>query len=75
MTDLPDLFPGFGARTFRTRGAEIFARLGGSGTPLVLLHGYPQTHAMWHKIAPELAKSFSLMIPDLRGYGSSSVPG
>jgi haloacetate dehalogenase len=74
MTDLPDLFPGFEARRFRTRGAEIFARLGGEGPPLVLLHGYPQTHVMWHKVAPELAKSFTLIIPDLRGYGSSSIP-
>ncbi len=75
MTDLPDLFPGFDARSFRTRGAEVFARLGGDGPPLVLLHGYPQTHAMWHRMAPELAKSFTLVIPDLRGYGSSSIPG
>lgn len=75
MNGLPDLFPGFRARSFRTRGAEIFARTGGEGPPLVLLHGYPQTHAMWHKVAPELAKSFSLIMPDLRGYGSSSVPG
>lgn len=75
MTQLPDLFPGFEARSFRTRGAEIFARLGGSGPPLVLLHGYPQTHVMWHKLAPELAKSFFLIIADLRGYGSSAVPG
>jgi len=75
MTGLPDLFPGFEARYFRTRGAEIFVRLLGEGPPLVLLHGYPQTHAMWHRMAPELAKSFTLVIPDLRGYGSSSIPG
>jgi haloacetate dehalogenase len=75
MSDLPDLFPGFEARQFRTRGAEIFARLGGEGPPLVLLHGYPQTHAMWHRVAPSLARDFTLIIPDLRGYGSSSVPG
>jgi haloacetate dehalogenase len=75
MTDLPELFPGFESRSFRTRGADIFARLGGGGPPLVLLHGYPQTHAMWHLVAPDLAKSFSLVIPDLRGYGSSSIPG
>jgi haloacetate dehalogenase len=55
VTELPDLFPGFEARTFATRGAEIFARLGGDGPPLVLLHGYPQTHVMWHRIAPALA--------------------
>jgi haloacetate dehalogenase len=74
MSDLPDLFPGFEARHFQTRGAEIFTRLGGEGPPLVLLHGYPQTHAMWHLVAPRLAQTFTLIIPDLRGYGSSSVP-
>ncbi len=74
MTDLPELFPGFETRRFQTRGAEIFARLGGEGPPLVLLHGYPQTHVMWHRVAPKLAGSFSLVIPDLRGYGSSSIP-
>ncbi len=64
MTELPDLFPGFEARRFHTRGAEIFARLGSDGPPLVLLHGYPRTHVMWHRLAPELAKSFTLGIPD-----------
>jgi haloacetate dehalogenase len=71
---LPDLFPGFEKRTFDTRGAQIFARIGGSGPPLVLLHGYPQTHVMWHRVAPKLAEHFTLVIPDLRGYGASSVP-
>ncbi len=75
MNGLPDLFPGFEARRFQTRGAEIFARLGGQGPPLVLLHGYPQTHAMWHRLAPRLAQDFTLAILDLRGYGSSSIPG
>lgn len=74
MSDLPDLFPGFEARSFKTHGAEIFARLGGEGLPLLLLHGYPQTHVMWHKVAPVLAEQFSLVIPDLRGYGQSSCP-
>ncbi len=74
MTDLPELFPGFEARSFTTGGAEIFARIGGSGPPLLLLHGYPQTHACWHKIAPRLAEAFTLVLPDLRGYGSSSCP-
>src|SRR5258708_40177799 len=48
--------------------------VGGNGPPLLLLHGYPQTHVMWHKIAPQLASDFSLVIPDLRGYGDSSKP-
>jgi haloacetate dehalogenase len=74
MTVLPELFPGFASRRIKTQGAEIFLRTGGSGPPLLLLHGYPQTHACWHKMAPELAKHFTLVIPDLRGYGESSVP-
>jgi haloacetate dehalogenase len=74
VKELPDLFPGFESRRFAPRGADIFARLGGEGPPLVLLHGYPQTHAMWHRVAPKLAGHFTLVIPDLRGYGSSSVP-
>lgn len=74
MSTLPDLFPGFATRRIQTAGAEIHCRVGGSGPPLVLLHGYPQTHACWHKIAPELSHHATLIIPDLRGYGSSSVP-
>jgi haloacetate dehalogenase len=71
---LPDLFAGFTTRRFKTSGAEIHARIGGSGPPLVLLHGYPQTHVCWHKIAPELARHCTVVIPDLRGYGQSSAP-
>jgi haloacetate dehalogenase len=75
MTEtLADLLPGFEARRFRTDGAEIFARIGGNGPALVLLHGYPQTHVMWHRVAPQLAERFTLVIPDLRGYGQSSIP-
>jgi haloacetate dehalogenase len=74
MTALRDLFPGFATRRFTTSGAEIHARIGGNGPPLVLLHGYPQTHVCWHVIAPELAKYATLIIPDLRGYGQSSAP-
>jgi haloacetate dehalogenase len=74
MTTLPDLFPGFGQRRIETNGASLFARVGGSGPPLLLLHGYPQTHACWHRVAPELARHFSLVIPDLRGYGDSIGP-
>ena len=74
MNKLPDLFPGFESRTIKTRGAEIFARLGGSGPPLLLLHGYPQTHHAWHRVAPKLAEHFTLVLADLRGYGQSSVP-
>ena len=74
MSSLPDLYPGFETRRIKTSGAEIHCRIGGSGPPLVLLHGYPQTHVCWHKMAPELARHCTLIIPDLRGYGASSAP-
>lgn len=73
-SSLPDLYPGFAERHIRTGGAEIFARVGGNGPPLVLLHGYPQTHVCWHRIAPELANEFTVVAMDLRGYGQSSAP-
>jgi haloacetate dehalogenase len=69
-----DLFPGFQSRRLAGEGAELFCRIGGEGPPLVLLHGYPQTHAAWHRVAPSLAKHFLCVIPDLRGYGESAVP-
>ena len=68
------LFPGFTARRVRTVGVEIDCITGGSGPPLLLLHGYPQTHAMWHKVAPALARDFTVVCADLRGYGDSSKP-
>jgi haloacetate dehalogenase len=75
MNGLPDLFPGFAERRIRTGdNVEIYLRTGGSGPPLLLLHGYPQIHVMWHKIAPELARHCTLVIADLRGYGDSSAP-
>lgn len=74
MPDLVDLFPGFGSHTASTDAGRIFARVGGSGPPLVLLHGFPETGAMWHRLAPDLARRFTLVIPDLRGYGWSSAP-
>ena len=55
-------------------GVGIYFRMAGTGPPLLLLHGYPQTGYMWHKIAPALASQFSVVIPDLRGYGDSDKP-
>ena len=67
-------FPGFERRVVRTAGAEINTVWGGSGPPLLLLHGSPQTHVIWHKVAPRLAESFTVVMTDLRGYGDSSKP-
>jgi len=53
---------------------DIFALTGGQGPPLLLLHGYPQTHLIWHKLVPSLVQHYTLIIPDLRGYGRSSKP-
>lgn len=73
---LPDLFPGFDTRTIDVGDVSLFARIGGpEGAPAVVLaHGYPQSHAMWHRIAPALAERFRVVAVDLRGYGQSSVP-
>jgi haloacetate dehalogenase len=70
----PVLFPGFKRASITTTGATINLVMAGSGPPVLLLHGYPQTHVIWHKIAPRLAQDFTLIIPDLRGYGDSSKP-
>jgi haloacetate dehalogenase len=70
----PALFPGFESRKIQTSGATINVLRGGSGPPLLLLHGYPQTHVEWHKIAPRLAQKFTVVMTDLRGYGDSSKP-
>ena len=69
------LFPGFESRWIATdEGVSVHARVGGQGPPLLLLHGHPQTHAIWHRVAPLLARHFSLVLADLRGYGGSSKP-
>ena len=70
----PNLFPGFTERRIQTSGATIHTLVGGSGPPLLLIHGYPQTHVEWHKIAPRLAQRFTVVMTDLRGYGDSSKP-
>jgi haloacetate dehalogenase len=74
MADLADLYPGFASHWVDTSIGRIFTRTGGSGPPLLLLHGYTQTNVLWHRVAPTLAAEFSLAIPDLPGYGWSDVP-
>jgi haloacetate dehalogenase len=68
------LFPGFVQTEVRTSGASIPVFHKGDGPPVLLLHGYPETHVTWHKVAPRLAERFSVYVPDLRGYGDSSRP-
>src|SRR5258708_6817737 len=74
MPDLADLFPGYQSHWIDTSAGKIFARTGGQGPPLLLLHGYAETNVMWHAVAPALAEHFSLVIADLPGYGWSAVP-
>ena len=68
------MFEGFELAFLETREAVIRVRHGGSGPPVLLLHGHPQTHAMWHAVAPRLAREFTVVAADLRGYGESSKP-
>src|SRR5436190_12563255 len=69
-----ELFPGFELSHVDTGEATLRVRRGGGGPPLLLLHGHPQTHMMWHAVAPGLAERFTVVAPDLRGYGESSKP-
>lgn len=71
---MTDLFPGFASHWIDTPSGRIFARSAGDGPPVVLVHGFPQTHVCWHRIASELAKTHQVVAMDLRGYGWSSVP-
>ena len=71
---MTEFFPGFERRRIETSGANINLVTGGSGPPVLLLHGYPQTHLMWRKLGPRLAAEFTVVAPDLRGYGDSSKP-
>lgn len=70
-----DLFPGFASLQVAVDGdVRIHAVTGGSGPPLLLLHGHPQSHVIWHRVAPVLAQRFTVVAADLRGYGDSSKP-
>ena len=69
------MFEGFSLADITVEtGTTLRVRSGGSGPPLLLLHGNPQTHAMWHAVAPALAERFTVICPDLRGYGGSLKP-
>jgi haloacetate dehalogenase len=68
------MFPGFTRTRVKTREVTIHAVHGGHGPAVLLLHGWPETHVAWHKIAPLLAKDFTVVAPDLRGYGDSERP-
>ena len=83
LPELPDtpseavsqkLLPGFKTQYIKTSGATICVATKGTGQPLLLLHGHPETHVTWHKIAPQLAEEYTVVLPDLRGYGDSSKP-
>ena len=77
VTEVPvtdSLFPGFRLLDVVTSGARIRVRTGGQGPALLLLHGYPQTHALWHKVVKLLKDRFTLVCADLRGYGDSDKP-
>jgi haloacetate dehalogenase len=68
------MFDGFTRKQIKTQDTTINLVRGGSGYPLLLLHGYPQTHVCWHRVAPILAERFTVVCPDLRGYGDSAKP-
>ena len=69
------LLPGFQSSDVNTSGATIRVLSKGNGPPLLLIHGHPETHVTWHKIASQLAEHYTVILPDLRGYGDSSKPG
>jgi haloacetate dehalogenase len=68
------MFDGFEVCDLDIGEVRVHARIGGSGPPLLLLHGYPQTHVMWHRVAPALAQEHTVVVSDLRGYGDSGKP-
>ena len=72
--EIAAMFPGFRHLDMKTSGAVIRVRHGGSGPPLLLLHGNPESHACWHKVASRLAQRYHVVLADLRGYGDSSLP-
>ena len=71
---MPETIPGFTNRSVEANGQTIACSVGGDGPPVLLLHGFPQTRAMWRRVAPALARHFTVIAADLRGYGDSSKP-
>lgn len=71
---MAELFPGFRRELIAGNGVKLNVVRGGRGDPVLLLHGYPQTHVLWHKVAPRLAERYTVVAPDLRGYGDSDKP-
>ena len=69
-----NVFEGFESRKVAVSEGEMFCRIAGSGPPLLLIHGHPQTHVMWHKTAPALAEHYNVIAADIRGCGDSMVP-
>ena len=74
MASAASVFAGFEARDLPTARGSVHAMVGGSGPPVLLLHGYPQSHLMWHSVAPLLAEDFTVVAADLAGYGASFRP-
>src|SRR5499426_3231759 len=72
--EVAELFPGFKHLDMRTKGAVIRVRHGGSGPPLLMLHGNPNNHVLWYAVAARLAEHYHVVLADLRGYGDSSLP-
>ena len=68
------MFAGFLKDQLHVNGVDIAYRIGGTGPGLLLLHGHPQTHVIWHKVAEQLAEHFTVVAADLRGYGDSGRP-
>ncbi len=68
------MFDGFARKQIRTTETMINLIQGGNGDPVLMLHGYPQTHVCWHRVAPALGERFTVVCADLRGYGDSAKP-
>lgn len=71
---MPNFFPGFERERVRVNGVELTVVHGRAGIPVLLLHGYPQMHLLWHKVAPRLAERYRVVAPAMRGYGDSEKP-